>query len=149
MERKKACSVQIWEVLNQLNFSRFHSLFFWLCRVFVADHHCGIGLWTLEHGLSSCVTWAYLVHSMWDLPRPGSQPMSPILAGGFLSIVPPGQSFSRFLIGEPLRDFFFFYIVENYEFLRVAQNITFLSPILLTMILVCCFFYTALLKSFF
>ena len=29
---------------------------------------------------------------MWDLPGPGLEPMSPALAGGFLTIVPPGQS---------------------------------------------------------
>ena len=123
---------------QQVSFSLFLAVQGLCCRPQVS--HCGVGLWTLEHGLSSCVTWAYLVHGMWDLPRPGSQPMSPVLAGGFLSIVPPGKSFSRFLIREPLRDFFF-YIVENYEFLRVAQNVTFLSPILLTMILVCLFVF--------
>ena len=29
---------------------------------------------------------------MWDLPRPGFEPMSPALAGGFLTTVPPGKS---------------------------------------------------------
>ena len=29
---------------------------------------------------------------MWDLPGPGIEPMSPALAGGFLTIVPPGKS---------------------------------------------------------
>ena len=29
---------------------------------------------------------------MWDLPRPGLQPVSPALAGGFLTTVPPGKS---------------------------------------------------------
>ena len=29
---------------------------------------------------------------MWDLPRPGLEPVSPALAGGFLAIVPPGKS---------------------------------------------------------
>ena len=29
---------------------------------------------------------------MWNLPRPGIEPMSPALAGGFLSTVPPGKS---------------------------------------------------------
>ena len=36
---------------------------------------------------------------MWDLPRPGLKPMSPALAGGFLTTVPPGKSQIRsFLI---------------------------------------------------
>ena len=28
---------------------------------------------------------------MWDLPGPGLEPMSPALAGGFLTIAPPGK----------------------------------------------------------
>ena len=46
----------------------------------------------LEHSLSSCGTRASLVRGMWDLPRPGLEPMSPALAGRFLTIVPPGKS---------------------------------------------------------
>ena len=41
------------------------------------------GAWALEHRLSSCATWAWLFHSMWDLPRSGIEPMSPAPAGGF------------------------------------------------------------------
>ena len=29
---------------------------------------------------------------MWDLPRPGIEPVSPALAGGFLTTVPQGKS---------------------------------------------------------
>ena len=29
---------------------------------------------------------------MWDLTRPGLEPVSPALAGGFLTTVPPGKS---------------------------------------------------------
>ena len=32
---------------------------------------------------------------MWDLPRPGFEPVSPALAGGFLSTAPPGKSQSK------------------------------------------------------
>ena len=39
----------------------------------------------LGHRLSSCGTWAYLLCSMWDLPRPGIEPVSPTLAGRFFS----------------------------------------------------------------
>ena len=35
---------------------------------------------------------------MWDLPGPGLEPVSPALAGGFLTTVPPGK---------PLEDQFF------------------------------------------
>ena len=34
---------------------------------------------------------------MWDLPGPGLEPVSPALAGGFLTTVPPGKSQSRLL----------------------------------------------------
>ena len=42
--------------------------------------------------LSSCGTRAQLLHGMWDLPGPGIEPMSPALAGRFLTTVPPGKS---------------------------------------------------------
>ena len=29
---------------------------------------------------------------MWDLPGPGLEPLSPALAGGFLTTAPPGKS---------------------------------------------------------
>ena len=31
---------------------------------------------------------------MWDLPRPGLEPVSPALAGTFLTTAPPGKSSS-------------------------------------------------------
>ena len=46
----------------------------------------------LECRLSSCGAWALLLCSMWDLPGPGLEPMSPALAGGFLTTAPPGKS---------------------------------------------------------
>ena len=46
----------------------------------------------LERRLSSCGAWAELLHGMWDLPGPGIEPVSPALAGGFLTTVPPGKS---------------------------------------------------------
>ena len=33
---------------------------------------------------------------MWDLPRPGLEPVSSALAGGFLTTVPPGKSLKTF-----------------------------------------------------
>ena len=35
---------------------------------------------------------AYLLRGMWDLPRPGIEPESLALAGGFLTPEPPGKS---------------------------------------------------------
>ena len=49
-------------------------------------------LQALEHRFSSCVAWALLFCSMWDLPRPGIKPMCPALAGRFLTTRPPGKS---------------------------------------------------------
>ena len=41
--------------------------------------------------LSNRGSWAQLVRGMWDLPRPGLEPVSPALAGRFSTIVPPGK----------------------------------------------------------
>ena len=41
--------------------------------------------------LSSCGLRAQLLHGMWDLPRPGLEPVSPALAGRFSTTVPPGK----------------------------------------------------------
>ena len=35
---------------------------------------------------------------MWDLPGPGLEPVSPALAGGFLTTVPPGKYLNHFSI---------------------------------------------------
>ena len=43
------------------------------------------------HRLSSCGSQAQLLCSMWDLPRPGLEPMSPALAGRFSTTAPPGK----------------------------------------------------------
>ena len=51
----------------------------------------------LEHRLSSCGAWAQLLHGMWDLPGPGLEPVSPALAGGFLTTAPPGKPPRLFL----------------------------------------------------
>ena len=38
---------------------------------------------------------------MWDLPGPGLEPMSPALAGGFLTTAPPGKP--EFLILDVIK----------------------------------------------
>ena len=45
----------------------------------------------LKSRLSSCGARAKLLHGMWDLPAPGLEPMSPALAGRFLTTAPPGK----------------------------------------------------------
>ena len=46
----------------------------------------------LERRLGSCGTRAQLLRSTWDLPGPGLEPVSPALAGRFLTTAPPGKS---------------------------------------------------------
>ena len=41
--------------------------------------------------LSSCGSRAQLLRGMWDLPRPGLEPISPALAGRFSTTAPPGK----------------------------------------------------------
>ena len=46
--------------------------------------------------LSSCGSWAQLFRGMWDLPRPGLEPVSPALAGRFSTTAPPGKPWFYF-----------------------------------------------------
>ena len=41
--------------------------------------------------LSSCGSRAQLLRGMWDLSRPGLEPVSPALAGRFSATAPPGK----------------------------------------------------------
>ena len=41
--------------------------------------------------LSNCGSQAQLLRGMWDLPRPGLEPVSPALAGRFSTAAPPGK----------------------------------------------------------
>ena len=41
--------------------------------------------------LSNCGSRAQLFHGMWDLPRPGLEPVSLALAGRFSTTAPPGK----------------------------------------------------------
>ena len=73
----------------------------------------------LERRLSSCGAWAQLLHGMWDLPGPGLEPVSPALAGRFLTTVPPGKppscTFYSFFI-FPLK-FVMEYIIYSYTWI--------------------------------
>ena len=62
------------------------------------SRHAGFsscGTRSLECWLSSCGTRAQLLRSMWDLSWPGLEPVSPALAGGFLTTAPPGKPRER------------------------------------------------------
>ena len=41
--------------------------------------------------LSNYGSWAQPLCGMWDLPRPGLEPVSPALAGGVSTTAPPGK----------------------------------------------------------
>ena len=43
--------------------------------------------------LSSCGIQAQPLRGMWDLPRPGLEPVSPAPAGGLSTTAPPGKPF--------------------------------------------------------
>ena len=58
----------------------------------VAEHR----LQTLR--LSSCGSRAQLLRGMWDLPRPGLEPVSPALAGRFSTTAPPGKPSFAFYV---------------------------------------------------
>ena len=53
--------------------------------LFVAEHKLQ------PRRLSSCGSRAQLLRGMWDLPRPGLEPLSPASAGRFSTAAPPGK----------------------------------------------------------
>ena len=109
--RCKLCS------LTLFLFFYFMCLFIWLRWVFVAvlglplvaasrdfswgvwarGHvgFCSCGSWALECRLSGCDAWAWLPWSMWDLPGPGMELVSPALEDVFLITGPPGKSLGK------------------------------------------------------
>ena len=50
--------------------------------------------------LSNCGSRAQLLRSMWDLPRPGLEPVYPALAGRLSTTAPPGKRVTIVLIFE-------------------------------------------------
>ena len=71
-----------------------HCSGFSCCRAWVLRHagFSSCSMWALGCGLSSCDTWAYLPHGMWNIPGPGIKPMSSALAGRFVTTEPPEKS---------------------------------------------------------
>ena len=65
-----------------------------------------------------------MLRGMWDLPRPGIEPVSSALAGGFSTTVPPGKPWV----------FFFFFLVS---ILFIYSLIFIISFLLLTLGFVC------------
>lgn len=58
------------------------------------------GAQALEYRLSSCGSGATLPHIVWNIPGLGVEPVSPSLAGEFLTIGPPTKSRILLLLTE-------------------------------------------------
>ena len=103
-------------------FNKFIYLFiyFWLCWVFVSVRVLSVVAASQGHSssrrgpltivaslvaehrlqtrrLSSCGSRAQLLRGMWDLPRPGLEPVCPALAGRVSTTAPPGKPCVAFL----------------------------------------------------
>ena len=68
-----------------------HKLWGMWASVVVTGGLSRCGSRALEHGLSSCGAQAWLPCDMCDLSESVSEPISPALAGGFLTLEPPGE----------------------------------------------------------
>ena len=71
--------------------------------------------------LSNCGSRAQLLRSMWDLPRPGLEPVSPALAGRLSTTAPPGKphlSLLRLVLWPSMWSIFMNVscVLEEYEF---------------------------------
>ena len=64
----------------------------------------------LEHKFTSV---AYLFHGMWDFPRPGIEPTSLALAGGFFTTEPPGKPVVKCFNEDFVLLIFFFYCIVD------------------------------------
>ena len=81
--------------------------------------------------LSSCGLRAQLLRSMWDLPGPGLEPVSPALADGFSTTAPPGKPlnhsynmvFRNYLILLFLLWISSFYVVMQPEFVNILGGV--------------------------
>ena len=69
----------------------------WASEV-VAHRLSSCGSQAVERRLSSCGAQAQLLHGTWDFPGPGLEPVSPALAGGFLTTAPLGKPYVLFLV---------------------------------------------------
>ena len=73
------------------------------------------GSWSPDCRLSSYGTRAYLPCGMWDLPRPGTELVSPALQAEFLTPGPPRKPHS-FLIQFEIR------VYDTYSFVLLSHD---------------------------
>ena len=92
------------------------------------------------HRLSSCGSQVQLLRGMWDLPRPGLEPVSPVLAGRLSTTAPPGKpyycvfrifknislipNFLLFSVGDLGCIYFVYIILFIVFFFNIAQHCT-------------------------
>ena len=92
-----------------------------------------LGVWVLgSMGFSSCDTWAYLPHEMWDLPEPGIKLLSPALPDRFLVTVPSRKFhfdrlfayFNSLIVGTSISSESFtpFYTRRKCDSLKLSKN---------------------------
>ena len=88
-------NVSVFNMLYKALFLLF-IIFFGLCCMRGLLSRCSgfssYGARALEHRLSSWDTWVSLPYSIWNLSRPRIKPVSPALAGRFLTTGPPRKS---------------------------------------------------------
>ena len=71
--------------------------------------------------LSNCGSRAQLLRGMWDLPRPGLEPVSPASAGRLSTTAPPGK---------PLALFFYFLFLRTVSLIFICLFIYWLHRVL-------------------
>ena len=74
------------------------------------------------HRLSSCGSRAQLLRGMWDLPRPGLEPVSPALAGGFSTTVPPGKPHPSLYINPLFHQGFNIFICSHHMPVNLSSH---------------------------
>ena len=63
--------------------------------------------------LSNCGSQAQPLRGMWDLPRPGLEPVSPAMAGRLSTTAPPGKPYADFLLSNIMHFLNFLYLSKK------------------------------------
>ena len=77
--------------------------------------------------LSSCGSQAQLLRGMWDLPRPGLEPVSPALAGRFSTTAPPGKPLYLVLIAPGIGEVEHLFMCLLTIFISCFKNFLYIS----------------------